>query len=120
MQSKTSPQRCSLKTSVKRKYKATQDSTVKKWWFVVRGDKVNLELLEKEWSKVAIQTGWKLEQAFRYDTSNTVPAQQSAEATDPVDATVITNSSTNNCQTQPAKLISSPSDSPLSQVPSPS
>ena len=65
--------------TVKRKYKATQDGTVKKWWFVVRGDKANLELLEKEWSKVAIQTGWKLEQAFRYDTSNTVPAQQSAE-----------------------------------------
>ena len=79
--------------TVRRKYKATQEGTVKKWWFVVRGDKANLELLEKEWPKVAIQTGWKLEPAFRYDISSTVPAQPSTEAADPVDATVSTNSS---------------------------
>jgi len=39
-------------------------------------DKSNLELLEEELSKIATQTGWKLEPAFRYDNNNTVPAQQ--------------------------------------------
>jgi len=69
--------------TVKRKYKATQEGIIKKWWFVV-----SLELLKEEWSKIATQTGWKLEQAFRYDNSNTVPAQQSIvnEAADPADA----------------------------------
>ena len=43
--------------TVKRKYKTNQEGVSKKWWFVIRGDKHNLEVLEKEWSKVATQTG---------------------------------------------------------------
>ena len=73
--------------------------------FLVRGDKSNLELLEEEWSKVATQTVWKLEPAFCYDNSNTIPAQQSNEAADPLDATVTTISSTNACRIQPQSLI---------------
>ena len=40
-----------------------------KWWFVIRGDKHNLVILEKEWSKYPTQIGWKLEPAFCYDNS---------------------------------------------------
>jgi len=36
--------------TIRRKYKATQEGIIKKWWFVVRGDISNLELLEEEWS----------------------------------------------------------------------
>jgi len=32
--------------------------------FVVRGDKSDAEFLEKEWPRVALQTGWKLEPVF--------------------------------------------------------
>ena len=46
--------------TVKRKYKTNQEGVSKKWWFVIRGGKHNLEILEKEWPKVATQTGWKL------------------------------------------------------------
>ena len=47
--------------TIKRKFKTSQNGTIKKWWFVVRGDKSDVEFLEKEWPKVALQTGWKLE-----------------------------------------------------------
>jgi len=104
--------------TIRRKYKATQEGIIKKWWFVV-----SLELLKEEWSKIATQTGWKLEQAFRYDNSNTVPAQQSIvnEAADPADATVTSifsnNDSTNDYQVQPQPPIpdSNYSHCPLSK-----
>jgi len=53
--------------SVKRKYKAAQDGSVKKWWFVIRGSVSDIRLLDQEWAKVATQTGWKLENVFCYD-----------------------------------------------------
>ena len=56
--------------TIRRKYKATQEGIIKKWWFVIN------ELLEEELSKIATQTGWKLEPALRYDNNNTIPAQQ--------------------------------------------
>ena len=46
--------------SVKRKFVA-HDGVTKKWWFVVRGTKADIERLESEWDKVGIQTGWKLQ-----------------------------------------------------------
>ena len=30
-------------------------------WFVIRGNKPHIELLENEWDKITIQTGWKLQ-----------------------------------------------------------
>ena len=39
-----------ISCTVKRKYKTNQEGVSKKWWFVIRGDKLNLEILEKEWS----------------------------------------------------------------------
>ena len=38
----------------------------KKWWFVVRGNKVDIDLLESEWNKVEVQTGWKLQPLLSY------------------------------------------------------
>ena len=56
-------------------YKTNQEGASKKWWFVIRGDKHNLEILEKEWSKYPTQIGWKLDPAFCYDNSGIVSAQ---------------------------------------------
>ena len=107
--------------TVKRKYKTNQEGVSKKWWFVIRGDKHNLEILEKEWSKVATQTGWKLEPAYCYDNSGIVLAQQSnASTVAPVDV-VTTNSTSTDCQTQPQPPTTSLTDHPpppsLSSVP---
>ena len=49
--------------SVKRKYQV-QNGVTKKWWFVVRGNKAAIDLLESEWSKIEIQTGWKLQPLY--------------------------------------------------------
>ena len=63
--------------TIKRKYKANQEGLTRKWWFVVRGDKSSVELLQNEWPKIATQTGWKLEPLFHYDDSlSTTPAPQ--------------------------------------------
>ena len=63
--------------TIKRKFKANQEGLTRKWWFVVRGDKSSVELLQNEWPKIATQTGWKLEPLFRYDDSlSTTPAPQ--------------------------------------------
>ena len=84
---------------------------------MIRGDKHNLEILEKEWSKVATQTGWKLEPAYCYDNSGIVLAQQSnASTVAPVDV-VTTNSTSTDCQTQPQPPTTSLTDPPLFSVP---
>ena len=104
--------------TVKRKYKTNQEGVSKKWWFVIRGGKHNLEILEKEWSKVATQTGWKLEPAYCYDNSGIVLAQQSnASTVGPVDVIVTTNSTSTDCQTQPQPPTTSITDPPLPSVP---
>ena len=80
--------------------------------------KHNLEILEKEWSKVATQTGWKLEPAYCYDNSGIVLAQQSnASTVGPVDVIVTTNSTSTDCQTQPQPPTTSITDPPLPSVP---
>ena len=72
------------KLTVKRKFKATQDGKVKKWWFVVRGNKPDVELLVEEWHKIEIQTGWKLEPVLHFDNSTAVePTTSVHENSDP-------------------------------------
>ena len=51
--------------SVKRKYQV-HNGVTKKWWFVVRGNKAAIDLLESEWSKIEIQTGLKLQPLLSY------------------------------------------------------
>lgn len=41
------------------------------WWFIVKGSESDLEELEKEWDRVQLQTGWKLEMC--YMTSSSIP-----------------------------------------------
>lgn len=58
--------------TVKRKYH-THDGVTKRWWFVVHGNKTNIELLESEWGKIETQTGWKLQPLLSFaDTTATV------------------------------------------------
>ena len=68
------------KITIKRKFKVTPGGATKKWWFVVRGSKCDIDLLEKEWPIVTLQTGWKLEPlvCFEEDAATSCPvfAQQ--------------------------------------------
>ena len=57
------------KLTVKRKFRSSQEGSIKKWWFVVRGNQPDLRILEEEWHKIEIQTGWKLEPVFQFDNS---------------------------------------------------
>ncbi len=65
--------------TVRRKFKTSQNGTIKKWWFVVRGDKSDTELLEKEWPKIALQTGWKLEPVFCFDEATITDSSTSTD-----------------------------------------
>ena len=68
--------------TIKRKFKTSQNGTIKKWWFVVRGDKSDVEFLEKEWPKVALQTGWKLEPVFRFEEPTSTDSSCSINVSD--------------------------------------
>jgi len=68
--------------TIKRKFKTFQNGTIKKWWFVVRGDKSDVEFLEKEWPKVALQTGWKLEPVFRFEEPTSTDSSCSINVSD--------------------------------------
>jgi len=57
------------KLTVKRKFRSSQEGIIKKWWFMVRGNQPDLRILEEEWHKIEIQTGWKLEPVFQFDNS---------------------------------------------------
>ena len=79
---------------------------------------IKIEILEQEWSKVATQTGWKLEPAYCYDNSGIVlPQQSNASTVAPVDVIVSTNSTSTDCQTQPQPPTTSITDPPLPTVP---
>ena len=62
--------------TVKRKYKTNRDGSLKRWWYVVRGERSDVEQLEQEWENIATHTGWKLQTVFRFDASD-VPTPQS-------------------------------------------
>lgn len=52
---------------VKSKYKTSSNDKIRNWWFVIKGDKLDVELLDKQWTKVIMHTGWKLEPLLRFD-----------------------------------------------------
>ena len=52
------------KLALRRKYKTNEGSVRTQWWFVVKGSETDLEELEKEWDRVQLQTGWKLENCY--------------------------------------------------------
>jgi len=56
--------------TVKRKYKTNRDGSLKRWWYVVRGEKSDVEQLEQEWENIATHTGWKLQNVFHFDASD--------------------------------------------------
>lgn len=55
---------------VKRKFKlaTTDPRRVQKWWFMVRGNEDILQQLEASWDAIAVQTAWKLEPAYTYES----------------------------------------------------
>ena len=52
--------------SVKRKYKMNANGSVGKWWFVVRGDKNDIDALVEAWDRISFHTAWRLEGMFSY------------------------------------------------------
>ena len=52
--------------SVKRKYKMNANGSVGKWWFVVRGDKNDIDALVEAWDRISFHTAWRLEDMFSY------------------------------------------------------
>ena len=53
--------------TVKRKYITNSNGSVQRWWYVIRGEELDLAELEKAWEAIATQTSWKLEPLFRFD-----------------------------------------------------
>ena len=87
---------------IKRKYRVSSNGSIKKWWYVLRGDKSDVELLEKEWGKVSLHTGWRLESVFSFEDSDSSPtdsllADTSSPASHVADH-VSTNQSLNTTQ----------------------
>lgn len=64
------------KFSLKRKFKTNSTSGRTHWWFIVKGSESDLEELEKEWDRVQLQTGWKLE--LCYMSSSEIPDHDAA------------------------------------------
>ena len=50
----TTPSSLGPSFSIKRKFKNSQKGTTRKWWFVIRGNKTDIDLLDKEWSNIAV------------------------------------------------------------------
>ena len=71
----TTPSSLGPSFSIKWKFKNSQNGTTRKWWFVIRGNKPDIDLLDKEWPNVALQTGWKLEPVLCFESAESTPAQ---------------------------------------------
>ena len=96
---------------VKRKFQASNGIT-KKWWHVVRGSKADIELLDSGWSKIEIQTGWKLQPLLSFATTISAIPVASLEAS-AVPSTVSAGTGTSDItQTAVSKApVSTPSRS---------
>ena len=55
---------------IKRKYKVNASGSITKWWYVVRGEKRDVELLERKWESISTHTGWRLEPTFCFEEDN--------------------------------------------------
>ena len=42
------------------------NGSVGKWWFVVRGDKNDIDALVEAWDRISFHTAWRLEDMFSY------------------------------------------------------
>ena len=52
--------------SVKKRYKVNANGSVGRWWFVVRGDKIDIDALVEAWNRISFHTAWRLEDMFSY------------------------------------------------------
>ena len=52
----TTPSSLGQSFSIKRKFKNSENGKTRKWWFVIRGNKSDIDLLVTEWPNVALQT----------------------------------------------------------------
>ena len=46
---------------------------------MVRGDESDLQILQEEWDKVAIQTGWRIEPMLQFEYFTAVSGEGSAD-----------------------------------------
>ena len=80
-----------VRLNIKRKYREDVRGIITKWWYVVRGTKSDIELLERNWVKISMHTGWKLESVFCFEDKNTpttdehIPSATSPTTTPTID-----------------------------------
>lgn len=70
---KTTPSSLSDHLSVKKKYKLDANGSIGKWWFVVRGEKSDIESLVEVWDRVSLHTAWRLEDMFSFADDHPLP-----------------------------------------------
>ena len=63
---RTTSESLANRLTLKRKYKMSADRSVGKWWFVVRGEKCDIDALVGVWDRIAVHTAWRLEDMFSY------------------------------------------------------
>ena len=54
------------KLQVRRKFKSLPNGRTIRWWFLVRGDEVILQDLQKSWNAIQLHTSWKLEECVKF------------------------------------------------------
>ena len=68
---KTTSESLASRLTVKRKYKVNVNGSVGKWWFVVRGEKFDIDAT---WDRVSLQTAWKLEDVYSFTDKELDPS----------------------------------------------
>ena len=84
---KTTSESLSNCLSVKKKYKLNVNGSIGKWWFVVRGEKSDIESLVEVWDRVSLQTAWRLEDMFSFADDVFLPPSSSPSI--PTNVTIV-------------------------------
>ena len=84
---KTTSESLSNCLSVKKKYKLDVNGSIGKWWFVVRGEKSDIESLVEVWDRVSLQTAWRLEDMFSFADDVFLPLSSSPSI--PTNVTIV-------------------------------
>ena len=101
---RTTSESLANRLAVKRKYKVNVDGSVGKWWFVVRGEKSDIDALVESWDKIAMHTAWRLEDMFSF--ADDVADNGSLSTFIPTSAAVVSESVSNNSPRNPVSARS--------------
>ena len=82
------------------------------WWFVVHGVESDLDILERDWEKVKVQTLWSLENCYMPLTSSTQPESHASPSNESM-------TQSPPAATHPSERVSSKQPSPAATASSP-